>query len=402
MFKLSFRNMLNRPLNTVLSLVLFTLGVGMISLLLHVQNRIQQQMDNNLQGIDMVVGAKGSPLQLILSAVYQIDAPTGNIPLEEANKLRQNWLVQKAIPLSYGDNYKGFRIVGTNEQYPQLYNAKVETGRLWTASFDVTIGAGVAEKLHLKVGDTFTEVHGLVDGGEEHKEHAYKVAGIFNRTHSVLDQLILTATESVWEIHEHHHHEHENEHDEVEEKHHEEKEITALLIQFRNPMGMVQLPRMINKNTNLQAAVPAFEVDRLYNIMGVGIDLLTTIAYTIIAVSGVSVFISLYSSLKARQTEMAFMRAYGATRWQLVSVVLWEGILLALIGFLFGVAFSRVGLMLLSSWAETGYHYSFTGVPWINGEWWLLLIAMLIGGLAAVLPAVHAFRINISKTLADA
>lgn len=409
--------MTSRPLSTILSLVLLTLGVGMIALLLQVNRHIQQQMENNVRGIDMVVGAKGSPLQLILSAIYHIDAPTGNISRLEAEELQKNRLVASGIPLSYGDTYRGFRIVGTNHQYPELYEAEVASGKLWHEPFEVTIGATVANTLELKTGDTFTGAHGLVEGGETHEEHAYLVVGILGYTNSVVDQLILTATESVWEVHHYEekedqtsaqeeNHEHEahgdNHADEGHEEHQAEHEITAMLVKFRSPMGMVQLPRMVNENTNMQAAVPAYEISRLFSLMGVGIDTLSTIALVIMAVSGLSVFISLYNALKDRQYEMALMRTYGATRWQLVWLVLQEGLVLTLTGFLLGMLFSRLGLWLVSRLMETTYHYSFSGWGLVMEEWWLLATALVIGLLASLLPAFRVFRINISKTLADA
>ncbi len=409
-FRLSFRNMTSRPLSTTLSLVLLTLGVGMIALLLQVSRHIQEQMENNIREIDMVVGAKGSPLQLILSAVYHIDAPTGNISLHEAKQLQQNRLVASGIPLSYGDSYKGYRIVGTNHQYPALYEATVTNGRLWQKSFEVTIGATVAKNLSLKIGDNFTGAHGLAEGGETHEDHAYQIVGILGYSNSVLDQLILTASESVWEVHHHEDHE-ESEHENHEESAHEEevhethgvsKEITAMLVKFRNPIAMVQLPRLVNENTNMQAAVPTYEISRLFSLMGVGVDTLSTIALVIMAVSGLSVFISLYNALKDRQYEMALMRTYGATRWQLVWLVLQEGLLLTLTGFLLGILFSRLGLWLISGLMKASYHYEFSGWAWVPEEGWLLTIALVIGLLASLLPAIRVFRINISKTLADA
>ena len=341
-FRLSLRNMTSRPLSTTLSLVLLTLGVGMIALLLQVNRHIEEQMQNNVRGIDMVVGAKGSPLQLILSAVYHIDVPTGNISLKEANELKKNRLVESGVPLSYGDTYQGYRIVGTNYDYPALYEAAVSTGRLWEKSFEVTVGATVAKNLGLSIGDSFTGAHGLSEGGEAHGDHPYEVVGLFNYSNSVIDQLILTPTESVWEVHDHgheeesqtakddeddhdhegkgedHDHDHEGEdhdhegedhdhdhegddHDHDHEEHdhadHEEdKEITAMLVKFSNPMGLFQLPRRVNQDTNMQAAVPAYEINRLFGLMGVGVDTLTAIAFIIMAVSGLSVFISLYNA----------------------------------------------------------------------------------------------------------
>ena len=121
-FKLSIKNIFNKPLSSAISLALLILGIGIISLLLQLNYLIKDQMDNNLKGIDMVVGAKGSPLQLILSSVYHIDSPTGNISLEDAEKISSNRMVGSSIKLLYGDNYKGFRIVGTEDKFLDLYN----------------------------------------------------------------------------------------------------------------------------------------------------------------------------------------------------------------------------------------------------------------------------------------
>ena len=116
-FKLSIKNILSKPLSSFISLALLTLGIGIISLLLQLNSLIKDQMDNNLRGIDMVVGAKGSPLQLILSSVYHVDSPTGNISYKEADKISKNRMVGSSIKLLYGDNHKGYRIVGTEKKF---------------------------------------------------------------------------------------------------------------------------------------------------------------------------------------------------------------------------------------------------------------------------------------------
>ncbi|MEM9857475.1 MAG: ABC transporter permease [Bacteroidota bacterium] len=414
--------MIDRPLSTLLSLLLMTLGVGIISLLLQINHHIEQQMENNIRGIDMVVGAKGSPLQLILSSVYHIDAPTGNILLSEAEQLRKNPLVDYGIPLSFGDSYRGYRIVGTNDSYANLYNASLAEGKLWSATLEVTVGASAAQNLGLKIGDTFTGAHGLAEGGETHEDHIYKVVGIFNPANSVIDQLILTATESVWSVHDHeeehstpedhehgdepkHEHDHEDEHhsdhDEPSEEN-KDRQITTMLVKFKSPMGMVRLPRMVNENTNMQAAVPVYEIQRLFNLLGVGVNAMQAIAIAIMIVSGLSVFLSLYRALRDRQYEMALMRTYGATRWKLAWLIVQEGLLLTSFGFIFGMVLSRIGIFVLSMITEANYHYTFSGWTWLTQEWWLLATALVVGLLASLIPAIRVFHINISQKLAHA
>ena len=126
-----WRNIIYNPFNTILSILLMTFGVGIISLLLLLNTQIDNQLQKNLRGIDMVIGAKGSPLQLILSSVYHIDNPTGNISYKEVKKIVKNPMIDITIPLSYGDSYNGFRIVGTTSKYPKLYEVDLKEGVLW-------------------------------------------------------------------------------------------------------------------------------------------------------------------------------------------------------------------------------------------------------------------------------
>ena len=208
---ISFKNIFHKPVGTILSIVLLTLAVGIISILIHVNSSIENQMNNNLKGIDMVVGAKGSPLQLILSSVYHVDSPTGNISLTDAKSITNNRMVKNSTKLSFGDNFKGFKIVGTEKSFLELYNCKFENGRVWEKSLEAVVGKKAAEILNLKIGDEFISTHGLGDYGESHEDSKFKVVGVLDYSGSVADQLILTSLESVWDVHKEHDHDHDEE-----------------------------------------------------------------------------------------------------------------------------------------------------------------------------------------------
>lgn len=172
-FKLSLKNIFNRPMSSILSIMLLSLGVSMISLLILINTVLKEQMDNNLKGIDMVVGAKGSPLQLILSSVYHVDSPTGNIPLKEAKAIEKNKMVGYSVPLLYGDNYSEYRIVGTNSKFFELYDLNIKSGNFFSKDFEVVVGSKVAEKLNLNLGDEFISSHGLRETGEAHANNLF-------------------------------------------------------------------------------------------------------------------------------------------------------------------------------------------------------------------------------------
>jgi len=415
--KIAWKNIWFKPLNTALSIILLTASVAIITLLILLQEQFEKQFDSNIDNIDLVLGAQGSPLQLILSAVYQIDAPTGNIDYTEAETWMKHRFVQTAVPLAFGDNYKGFRIVGTTPDYLNVYGKGVNEGRPFAKNFEVVIGSAVAAKMNLKIGDKFFGSHGDAAEGELHEDHAYIVTGIAVPTGKVADNLILCNISSVWAMHgagghtqliegvkemeaDAPGHEHEH-HDEAVTE--EGREITAVLIKFRSKMGIVMWPRLIAQNTKMQAASPAIEINRLFSLFGIGLQALQYLAYGIMLISGISIFIALYNTLKERKYEFALLRVNGASRLQLLWLVLIESLLLCTTGFIFGTVVGRVALSIISGSSESEFKMSFNPLEFVwQKEGYLFGLTIFVGILAAVIPAVKAYSLNISKTLANA
>lgn len=458
--KLAWKNLWFKPLNTVLSLVLLTASVAIISLLILLQEQFEKQFSSNIDGVDLVLGAQGSPLQLILSSVYQVDAPTGNIDYKEAEVWMKHPFVETAIPLAFGDNYRGFKIVGTTPDYIKKYTATISEGKVFEKNFEVVIGHSIAKKLNIKLGDKFFGTHGDAKEGHVHEEFAYVVVGIATPTGKVIDNLILCTIESVWAMHADHGHDHgeeahsedenpphgeeghihvegdEHDHedhvhdencnhdhdhevienpahgeeghvheegDEHDNDHHEAKEITAVLVKFKNKMGIVSWPRMIAQNTKMQAAMPALEINRLFSLFGIGLQALQYLAYGIMLISGISIFIALYNRLKERKYEFALLRVSGASNIQLLGLVLYESLLLCIVGFIFGTLFGRLALVMISSTTDEQFKMAFNPMTIIwEKEGILFMVTIFVGILAAVIPAVKAYRLNISKTLANA
>jgi len=421
--KIAWKNIWFKPLNTALSIILLTASVAIITLLILLEEQFEKKFSDNIDGIDVVLGAQGSPLQLILSSVYQVDAPTGNIDYTEAKKWMKHPFVQSAIPLAFGDNYRGFRIVGTTPEYLTKYGAEVKDGKVFGKDFEVVVGSSIAQKMGMKVGDKFFGSHGDAEEGEVHDSHAYIVTGIASPTGKVVDNLILCNIQSVWAMHDHEHEEgagaeeHDHDHEAVADAHsHEDhdhketavageegKEITAVLVKFRSKMGIVTWPRIIAQNTKMQAASPAIEVNRLFSLFGIGLDALRYLAIGIMIISGISIFIALYNTLKERKYEFALLRVNGASRLQLLSLVLIESLLLCVTGFVFGTIVGRVALVFISGSSEDEFKMSFNPFQFVwEKEGYLFLLTIFVGILAAVIPAVKAYSLNISKTLANA
>lgn len=398
--RLSYAYLKARPLNTALNLVLLALGVGTVALLALAAQQIEERMGRDARGIDLVAGAKGSPMQLILSAVFHIDAPTGNIPLAEAKKLAQHRAVKRAIPLALGDSYRGFRIAGTTHDYVFHYGGELASGRLWTAPMEAVLGAEVARSTGLGAGGRFVGSHGFAEGGEVHGDYPYTVVGVLKPTGAVLDRLVLTNVESVWFVHVH-----PEKHDDpkavLAQLREDEQEITALLIQYATPIAAATLPREVNATSALQAASPAYESARLFRMLGVGIDVLRAFALVLVAAAGLSIFIALYNAMEERRYDLAVMRMLGASPGKLMRLVLLEALVLSLAGALAGLALGHGLTSVVGAMLAAAQQPAVTGAAWMAGELWLVVLAAGVGLAAGLVPAWRAYRTDIASTLAQ-
>ena len=392
---LSWRYLWSRPLAAGLNLLLLTLSLAAITFVILASHQISRAFERDLAGIDLVVGAKGSPMQLILSGVFHIDAPTGNIPLAAVKLLQVNPQVAKLIPISLGDNFRGFRIVGTSPDYVQHYAAKLADGVLWSAPMQSVIGSQVARQTGLKLGDSFAGSHGLGSGGESHGQARYVVAGVLATSGSVLDRLILTTTESVWKVHES-----DTALDAEDQKIlEEERELTLALIQYKSPLAAVTFPRFVNATTEMQAAAPALEITRLLSMLGVGVDVLKALAGVLLLTAGVSVFIALWSAVRERRADLALLRMLGAPPRKIAALLLCEALWLALIACLLGMLLGQ-GLMVLMAWAlQVDKSISIAMAAWPSEMALVPVLALGVAWSASLLPAWEAYRISVFELL---
>ena len=385
----------SRPLAAALNLLLLSLGLASITLVLLVNHQIQQAFARDLAGIDVVVGAKGSPLQLILSGVFQIDTPTGNVPLAEVQALQTNPQVAKLIPISMGDSFKGYRIIGTTPDYLSHYAGVMASGALWQAPMQAVLGAKVARDTGLRVGDSFVGSHGLGGGGHAHGQTPYAVTGVLAPSGSVMDRLILTATESVWRVHEK-----DTALDAADQKIlEEEREVTLALIQYRSPLAAVTFPRFINTSTNMQAASPALEVSRLLGLIGIGADVLRAFAGVLLLTAGVSVFIALWSAVRERRADLALLRMLGAAPRQLAALLWCEALWLALLATLLGLALGQGVAALLAVALDVDKSISLAALNWPVALLSVPALALGVAVASALLPTWEAYRVSVLELL---
>lgn len=391
----AWRYLWSRPLGAALNVLLLSLGLASITFLLLVSFQLSRAFERDLAGIDVVVGAKGSPMQLILSGVLQVDVPPGNVPLKAVQALAKNPLVASIIPISLGDNFAGYRIVGTSPAYIDHYGAKLAQGEVWDSPMQVVVGATAAKKLNIQIGQTFVGSHGLGAGGHTHGDNPYTVVGILAPSGSVLDRLILTDTASVWKVHE----DYTAVDDDDRKVMEDEREITMALVQYKTPLAALSFPRYVNTSTEMQAAAPAVEVSRLLNMLGLGTDVLRAFAGVLLLTAGLSVFIALWSAVRERRSDLALLRMLGASPAKvatlLLSEALWLGLVASVLGLLLGQGFTAALAWLL----QLDNSLLIGGMVWPLALWVVPALAFGVSLVSALLPAVGAYRVSVLELL---
>ena len=416
--------------STILAVLLTTFGISISIILVQFENHIKNRLNNDGKKIDIVVGAKGSPLQIVLSSIYHIDLPTGNIPFSSLKTISQDPLVEKVIPLALGDNWKNNRIVGTTHEYIEHYGAKLDKGRNWQKVFEVVAGSSVKINLNQK----FSGSHGLVDSNDVHDHGEYKVVGILKPTGTVLDRLLLTSVKSVLQIHgqdikDNEQHNHEHEHDKHEHEKHEhqlnenkhktdnhdhhsehmddyisnnqgfiEPEITSLLITTKSPIANINLPRSINKESQLQAANPAFEITRLSTMLGLGSKSFKLLSIIIMLIAVLSIFTGLASNFENRLRDLAILRAIGYSKARVFKIISLEGVIIVIFGIIIGLCSSflvfnfLVDMIAPLNNSNAKFKFSFDMVI-------IIFLVLLAGLCASFFPAYKGSKVSVAKQL---
>ena len=376
-------------------------GIALICAIILLSHTFADAATRNSRNIDVVAGAKGSALQLVLSAVYHADIPAGNIDAAIAGRIAAHPGVRRVIPLALGDSVRGFRIVGTTPDYIALYGARMAEGVLWTKSMQAVAGA----RTGFRAGDRFSGAHGLTADPHDHDHGAYAVTGVLAPTGTVIDRLVLTSVQSVQEIHGHHEdaHEHEEAHEHDAHEHNVNAEITALLIEARSPAAAISLPREITRSTELTAASPAYEITRFLHNIGAGKAALTAAGAGFAVLAALMTMATMAARVSTRRYDLAVMRVLGGSAAALAGIVVLEGIFLGLAAGLAGIVAGHVMAFIVAheiaavgSFVDAAIFLRPAAV-----DMPVIAISGLCGALAALLPAAMAARTDIASLLAQ-
>ncbi|HRI00112.1 MAG TPA: ABC transporter permease [Saprospiraceae bacterium] len=408
---LAWKNIKFRPLKSWFSVLLVALSVGLLLIVQSINSQLDDHFSKNLNKTDLILSAKGSPLQSVLCNLYHADVPTGNIEVTKAKAFLKSShpLIEHCLPISLGDQFLSYRIVGTTDQYLDWYKLKLQQGLNFTTNHHAVLGHRAAQESKLHLGSHFQGGHGLIEDSTETHGHSFEVVGILEPTGSVVDQLIFVPISAYWELHSHHgnddehHHEHEEDlvitnNDSLAAQ--SEKEITALLLKFKGTnIASLNFGRNVNENTELMASAPAIEMNRLYELTGSAGELLSWIALLIGFTAFIAIFIHLWHALYERRQETSLLRLSGAGKLYIGGSYILEATILVGIGL--GIAIIGSQLFLQYFCSEYGLSKRFSVFAWrYNVDMiWTIFIALLCGIFAGVVPAFLAGRRDIAADI---
>jgi len=386
-----WRYLQGRFVTSVLTVVSVGLGVSLVIASVLLTRGIKEGFIAGATDYNLIVGAKGSPTQLVLNVVFRMDAPTPNIRFSAYEEIRHDPRVEAAVPVAMGDAYQGFRYVATTEAYFAPFSWRrhvpaVSTGRLFRSEpsgkldYEAVLGVDVARWTGLKAADRFFE-------GEEMAAYPLTVVGVLRRTGTADDRAIFISLASYWEMNE-------------ISRQATVKPLTAVLVRPRRLSDLTALHRGWNVAPDLQAALPTAVLLNVFNLLGLVEDVLFVVLAVVAIVVGLYLFVTMYSATLERRREIATMRALGARRVTVLGIVLLESCAIASLGGLAGIlgghGLAYVGASLLAARGGPVTHALALGAlqPLTLGA------AIALGTLAGLLPAVLAYRTEVAENLA--
>ena len=402
-----WKNIWFHPLKTIFNILLIAIAVSLILILILTNRQFSQHLGKTSENIDMILCAKGSPLQSVLCNIFHIDAPTGNINVQDIQPFlkKSHPLIQHSCPLSLGDSYHSSRIVGTTLDYFDWMQLKLSGGRIFNSDMEVVIGSHVASSEKIKLNDTLFSNHGLIESELQHEHrNGLIVVGILKETNNIQDKLIFTTISTYWKEHEGQENNDEMDHPSTFEENNKivlknedllnnNKEVSSVLIQFKGKnIQTLNFARNINENTKLMAVSPAIEISRLYSLSNSAEELMFYMAMIIGLMSLIAIFLNLIQALDERKHELTNLRIGGALPRLLFGLLMLEGLILSLLGAICGFIMGHV----LLHWASIQFNlqsrYGISGMYFTSNEMYVLMAAIFGGMLAAIIPALRAYR----------
>ena len=401
---LTYKSIKNRKFTSFLCVLSIALSVTLFLGIERIRNGARDGFTNTISKTDLIVGAKGGSLQLLLYTVFHIGGAVNNIKMSTYNDIKSNPQVEWSIPISLGDAYRGFRVVATDENFYEHYRfrgdqkVQIKDGALPVDTFDVVLGSEVAKKFKHKVGDPIVISHGLsAESILSHDNTPFKIVGIMEPTQTPIDTgvyITLQGMEAIhfgWEtgvpdgqaINP----------ERFKKENIEITQLTSFMVKLKSRIAVLRMRRNIDMYPNepVMAIIPALSLQEMWETIGYVEQILFLVSLCVLLVGVMSILISLYTSINERRREMAILRSLGASSRHIFFLLIYESSFLVLMGCILGVA-SMYGLLyFVRPWLESNFSVYLPIEPLSTTEWYYLAAIFVVGTLAGLIPAIKAY-----------
>ena len=397
--RLAIRSLSNRRLATALTVLSIALSVALLIGVETVRRGIRESFAGTIRHTDLIVGARGGPQQLLLSSVFGLGSPAGGVSWATYTRWAAHPAVAWTIPISLGDSYRGYRLVGTTPVFFERYRFRNDgqvtfaKGKAIDTDHDIDVGSEVAARLHLRLDTAIAITHGLRgEGISEHTQHPFTIVGILAPTYTPVDRSVFITLDGVDAMHV------GFEEDADEADHHHDKPgehtITAFLVGTKNRFESLRLQREMNTDLHepLTAILPAVSLTELWHTIGYAEDGARMITAVVLLVGLLGMIVALYSTLEERRREMAILRSLGAGPRRIAALLVLESGMLSAVGAAVGLALSYSLMVAGGSMAEEHFGLAIPITAPERLEWLYLGGVLAAGLLVGLLPAWRAYR----------
>jgi putative ABC transport system permease protein len=436
--KLLLRFLQQRAVASALTVASIAIGVALTAAILTLRVESERAFSQKDTGFEIIVGAKGSPLQLVLNTMYHLGAPVGNFPLAECERIQADKRIKFSLPMVFGDNVGGYKVVGTTPDFFGIFEYRkgkrpeIAQGRAFARNYEAVLGAEAAQNLRKNVGDSVVVRHGL-DANEEgaHDHGSMPIVGVLAPTGTAIDRGVYMTMRTVWDTHYHeyeeariaaekaleaadgggaedktHTHGHDgHDHDAHDHEHNHDippefTTVTALAVKLKSPVFYDSFMRNVNDGASAQAAVPIREIMGLFRIVGNLSGLLLGISYLVIVLGAVSIAVAMYTSLNERRREIAILRSLGAHKRSIIGILVSEAAIIGALGGALGLCAARLGLIAAEGALQQQIGASLSFTAWYSFDWLLLAGVLALTAFVGLVPALTAYRADVARNLA--
>ena len=408
LLKLTLNSLYARLLTVGMTVFAISLSLMLYMSVEKLRTSAYTSFTDTISQTDLIVGARTSSVQLLLYSVFRIGNATNNITWESYEDVIDRKEVAWSVPISLGDSHKGFRVMGTNNEFFKRYkfrggqSIELEKGNNLDDLYDVIIGAGVAEKLNYSVGTPLIVSHGL-QSFSDHDDQPFRVSGILAKTGTPVDNTVIVSLEAIEAIHvdwstgakipgqitpvE-----------EIRQMDLSPKNITAALIGVNSKLQIFQLQRWINEypEESLSSILPGVALQELWRIVGVVENLLLGISVTVIFTTLIGMTAIIFSSLNERRREMAIWRAMGASPKVVIGLLMLEALIISVMSIIVSTVMLFLTLYVLQPWIDNTYGILVNIETLAVKDIYIFMLFILSASLVSLIPAIRAYWFSIN------